>query len=145
MTQVRHTVSIALAAMLVACVADDVGTVCDGMEVPFESGATFEGDVTRAQGVEIIEFNVEFPCEDPVCVATLARGAYCSRECSNDSHCPDGFSCVAVMNIGPFEGRTFCVWKECNAPSDCGDPWVMGCEVVPQLSLQNETRLCGFR
>ena len=136
---------VALALMAAGCQTHDVGTTCEGMEIPFEPGSTLEGDVTRAQAPEVIEFDVEFPCEDPVCVITLGHGAYCSRECSDDAHCPAGFTCSTVMGVGPFEGYRFCVWRQCTQDSDCGDPWLVGCEIVPELSLETPTRLCAFR
>jgi hypothetical protein len=132
-------------ALLTACETDDVGSACPEMRTPFEPGATLEGDVARAQSPEVVEFDVNFTCYDPVCVITLGHAPYCSRQCTRDSQCPAGFGCQVVMNVGPFEGESFCVWKECGAVSDCGDPWVMGCEPVPELSLEQETRFCGFR
>jgi hypothetical protein len=134
----------ALLACAIGCETHDLGSPCPAMAIPFQPAEELDGGVQWAKGPEVVEFDVEFPCEDPVCVITLGHTPYCSRECATDANCPNGFQCRTVMDLGPFQGMRFCVWKTCAAPSDCGDPWVLGCERVPELSLQQETKVCRY-
>lgn len=129
--------------VLAACDSGDIGDVCDGMVVPDSQAPG--GDPTRTEGAELVEYNVLFPCDEPVCVATLGRGAYCSKECDRNGQCPTGFECREVMQLGPFAGRNFCVWSVCAVDSDCGNPWVAGCERVAELSLNGDVKLCKRR
>lgn len=132
-------------SLFAGCRNDDIGNSCPEMKVPDKGGATEEGDVLRAQGSEIVEYNAIFPCESAICVATLGRGAYCSSECSRDSQCPEAFGCRAVMDVGPFAGKTYCTWKECKTDDDCGDRDRFMCTRVPEQSLGNVVNLCGLR
>ena len=131
--------------MLVACDTDDIGTQCDGMIIADTGHATTAGDVMTSRGSEIVEYNTEFPCETTVCIATLGRGGYCTRECSTDSNCPAAFKCREVMSMGPFAGETFCAWKECKFSEDCGDVDKYACTEVEELSLGQIVRLCTLR
>lgn len=142
---IRRVACMTITAWGVGCATPDVGQSCPDMTVPFESHSTIGSDVAQAQSPEAVEFNVTFPCEHPVCVLTLGHEPYCSKECTHDGQCPTGFACRPVMTVGPFAGVQFCVWKPCNRDTDCGDPWEYGCEVVPELSLEFETRLCRRR
>ena len=128
-----------------ACEDNDIGEVCKGMVIPNDGGASSEGDVMRAEGSEIVEYNTEFPCESTVCVATLARGGYCSRECRKDANCPSAFTCRVIMDMGPFAEETFCAWRECEFSEDCGDIDKYACTEAPELSLGEVIRLCSFR
>ena len=138
-----------LAVGSLACQIKEVGSACPEMEVPVTAKTSFEADAERARGPESVEFNVRFGCDlDPVCIVTLGDDeAYCSQECFGQAQCPDGFDCLPVMQKGPFEGRQFCVWKECSTHADCGDPWLLECVVVKELSLgiDNEVKVCRFR
>ncbi|OGR12744.1 MAG: hypothetical protein A2341_18375 [Deltaproteobacteria bacterium RIFOXYB12_FULL_58_9] len=130
---------------LAGCQDDDIGVDCKGMDIPVESGATSEGDVMRAQGSEIVEYNAEFPCQTTVCIATLGRGGYCTQECTRDEQCPQAFSCRQVMDIGPFADSKYCSWKECENDDECGDPYEYACAKVEELSLGEVVKLCGWR
>ena len=110
-----------LLAVLAGCDDTDIGETCTGMVIPTEGSATSEGDVMRAQGSEIVEYNTEFPCESTVCVATLGRGGYCSEECRADANCPSAFTCRVIMEMGPFAEERYCAWRECEFSEDCGD------------------------
>ena len=132
-------------AWLSACADSDIGKECTGMQIPDPGGASSEGDILRAQGSEIVEYNATFPCSTTVCIATLGGGAYCTQECTRDEHCPPAFSCRAVMDLGPFAGETFCAWKECGSSNDCGDPDTYACTRVEELSLGTIVRLCDWR
>jgi hypothetical protein len=136
-----------LVALLAAAACDDsdIGQECTGMDIPVPSGASAEGDVLRAQGSEIVEYNAEFPCQTTVCVATLGRGGYCSQECTKDTHCPKAFECRTVMDMGPFAEQHFCVWKQCSRDEDCGDPYEYICAKVAELSLGEVVRVCDWR
>ncbi len=140
----RAPLWLALAAA-VACTETDIGKECTGMVVPDPGGASAEGDVMRAQGSEIVEYNAQFPCATTVCIATLGRGAYCTQECTRDEHCPPAFECRTVMELGPFAEQTFCAWKQCRASGDCGDPDTYACTRVEALSLGEIVRLCDWR
>lgn len=138
---------VGLAAALAAggCTESDVGQACPELEVPHQGEASTEGDVKRTEGSEVVEYNTAFPCEDIVCVATLGRGAYCTRECSTDANCPTAFTCRELINTGDFAGRKFCAWKECEQDDECGDPWEMACTEVPELGLTEHVKLCQRR
>jgi hypothetical protein len=132
---------------LAGCAVDNegIGSACPQMVVPFQGDATTEGDVRRTEGSEVVEYNTEFPCQDIVCVATLGRGSYCTRECRTDANCPEAFECRAVMSYGPFEGRKYCTWKECAKDTDCGNAWINACTQVPELGLTDTVKLCEAR
>lgn len=127
------------------CESDDIGDACPQMVVPIPSGATEEGDVLRAQASEIVEYSVEFPCEHSVCIATLGKTPYCSKECSKDTHCPTAFECRSVMDMGPFSNREYCAWRQCVDAEDCGNPFEYSCEHSPELSLGKNVGLCSFK
>ncbi len=120
-------------ALLGACSGGDIGQECTGFDVP--NPGTGEGGAGsgQSQGSEIVEVNVEFPCESLTCVATVGRGGYCSRECGSDSNCPKGFTCASVTLVGQFKDQTFCRWAECESNDDCGGGQI--CELVDELSL----------
>jgi hypothetical protein len=141
----RLALTLTLAAALIACEDNDIGRECTGMVVPVPSGGSSEGDVMRAQGSEIIEYNAQFPCSTTVCVATLGRGAYCSQECTRDEDCPSAFECREIMSLGPFAGQQLCAWKRCTSSGSCGDPDEFICSRVEELSLGEIVRLCDFR
>lgn len=133
------------AMLLTACETNDIGQPCPNMEVPNPGSATTDGNVARTEGSEIVEYNVKFPCESIVCVASVGKGAYCSKECTSSGECPGGFECRAVMDYGPFTNETFCVWRECTKDTDCGDPWVMGCKKVKETNVGVPLSFCEFR
>jgi hypothetical protein len=139
-----------------ACDDSDVGDECSGMDVPVESGATSEGDIQRAQGSEIVEYDATFPCSSAVCVASLGRGAFCSSECRTDDHCPQPFACRTILTeldptslpeeVGAMLEQTYCVWRECVSDDDCGDRATYVCAKVEELSLGGElVRMCDWR
>ena len=145
-----------LALGAAACDDSDVGDDCSLMDVPIESGATSEGDVQRAQGSEIVEYNAEFPCSSTVCVASLGRGAFCSAECKTDDHCPQAFECRNILteldleslpdDVAAMLEQKYCIWRRCNADKDCGDEFEYVCAKVEELSLGGEiVRMCGWR
>jgi hypothetical protein len=138
--------------VLPTCTTDDIGKECVGMNVPNPGGSTSEGDIIRAQGSEIIEYNTNFPCDDIVCVATIGSGGYCSRECASDDNCPPAFRCRSVMADGvladrnPLSDRKYCVWRECSVDQDCGDPWTLACkQVVEEGAAGSSFRICASR
>ncbi|MEE8408607.1 MAG: hypothetical protein V3T05_03285 [Myxococcota bacterium] len=146
MSRVAALVLACVAPTLVACDTDDIGTICEGMVIADPGHATTDGDVMTSRGSEIVEYNVTFPCENTVCIATLGRGGYCTRECSiRGSNCPSAFECREVLSIGPFAGETFCAWKECTFSEDCGDVDKYACTEVKELSLGKIVRLCALR
>lgn len=132
---------------LVACTAqsEDIGHGCPNMVVPVQGVATTVGDDRRAEGSEVVEYNTDFPCQDIVCVATLGRGSYCTRECRSDANCPQAFECRVIMTYGPFAERKYCAWKQCQKDTDCGDAWVNACTDVPELGLTETVKLCEAR
>ena len=106
---------------------------------------------------EVVEQNVEFPCDDLICVATDGRSGYCSKKCREDAGCPAGFECRQVQVIGEFANDKFCTWKHCDRPKDCGLKDDFRC-CHPETSSQcggkaeglhaeagEEVKLCTFR
>lgn len=140
-----------LAVVVMGCETGDIGTPCPEMDLGGEQptspadGNADDGSVVSVRGNEAVEYNVEFPCTSAICVATLGRQPYCSRECDDKMQCPDGFSCRRVMAMGPLAGRTYCAWKECDNHGDCGDPWSLACTRVLEESLADEVRVCSWR
>jgi hypothetical protein len=108
--------TIALMMMGLGCETHDIGKPCYNMislDPPKAGG-------TRLETQEVVEQNVEFPCNDMICVSTDGRAGYCSRKCREDAGCPAGFECRQVQQIGEFAGDKLCVWKRCERPKDCG-------------------------
>jgi hypothetical protein len=127
---------------VLACQKDDIGIPCVGMNLPNAGGSTSEGDVIRAEGPEIVEYNVNFPCDGVVCVATIGSGGYCSKECTEDRECPQAFVCRTVQDYGPLADRKYCVWRQCKTDADCGDPWTMTCK---QAFASMSIWICALR
>ncbi|HSI04247.1 MAG: hypothetical protein ACAI38_05230 [Myxococcota bacterium] len=141
----RHLVVLLIPLLACAGETEDIGLACPNMVVPFQGEASTEGDLRRTEGSEVVEYNTEFPCQDIVCVASLGRGSYCTRECRSDANCPQAFECRVVMTYGPFEDRKFCTWKQCQEDTDCGNAWINACTVVPELGLTETIKLCEAR
>lgn len=141
----RLAIALLIGALTPGCEQEDVGSACPDMDVPNQGEATLDGDVRRAEGSEVVEYNTAFPCDDIVCVATLGRGSYCTRECAGDEYCPQGFECRVVMTYGPFAGRRYCTWARCDSDGDCGNPWLNACTAVPELGLTEPVKLCESR
>ncbi len=141
----RHLVL--LLPLLAACAGqgEDIGLACPEMVVPQQGEASTEGDLRRTEGSEVVEYNTDFPCQDIVCVASLGRGSYCTRECRSDANCPDAFECRVVMTYGPFASRKYCTWKTCQEDTDCGNGWINACTEVPELGLTETIKLCEAR
>ena len=86
--------------MLMGCNDDDVGQCCsliDGadaglipMPEPVDGGST-----------NAIRRDPRFNCEFLTCVAYQGSPAYCTRDCVDDSDCPDGFECRTVLQSDP--------------------------------------------
>lgn len=139
-------VAVVVGALLVtACSESDIGSDCPSVAVPTPNGASTEGDVVRTQGSEIVEYDAQFPCESTVCIATLGKTPYCSKECSTDAQCPDAFECRQVMELGPFAERKYCAWRECVSDSSCGDRDDTVCEPYAELSIGNPVSFCAWR
>ena len=135
-----------LVLSLVGCYATGgVGDPCEDLEVPPTNTSEIDGGLATSQGFDIVEKDTSFPCDGVICIATVGRGGYCSRECVSNDDCPNGFECAIATSLGPFANQTFCVWTRCEQDTDCGDPWLFQCETVPELSLAGEVKLCGLR
>ena len=116
------------------CFVEPVCVITLGNKSPYCSQSCFEPDSCPDGS----------PCEKGFCLSSSGESQKVA--CVND--CPQGFSCRTVMNVEPFKDRTFCVWKECEKDSDCGDPWVRQCTVIDELSLGDDTpdtKVCRFR
>ena len=101
----RRLLPILAVVTTMACEETDIGKECTGMVIPNEGGATAEGDVKRAEGSEIVEYNTAFPCHTTVCVATLGRPGYCSQECREDARGAVAARCSRCMGALVYSGQ----------------------------------------
>ena len=135
------TLRIAALALLGGCVKHDIGDACpdllDGIDPVDKVG-------TRTITQEVVGQNIEYPCEEMICVASEGRDGYCSRKCLSDAGCPAGFTCRTVQETGFFADEKFCVWKHCETPSDCGNEKKFCCSIVPGAEPVGELKLCEY-
>jgi hypothetical protein len=119
---------------LAACVDEDTGQCCtsvtqegkDRIPVPDRPMGTVPRDIIRC--------HPKFECEALACSSYQGSEPFCTRECSDDKPCPEGFECQPIIQseiptstCSP-PGVRFCVRKSCTQAGDCPDDWT--CELV---------------
>lgn len=124
---------------LVACENDDLGTFCPMEVTPIEQPT----DPLDVSFPSVVEVNTRFPCDALVCVSTLGREPYCSRECVSDSNCPSAFVCETVTELEPFAERSYCVWRPCTVQLECGDTSRYDC-IQGNYGPDTSSGLCGL-
>jgi hypothetical protein len=130
-----------------ACESRDVGNPCPELLGDTDAAA---GTGTRVESQEVVEQNVQFPCDELICIATDGRPGYCSKKCRENAGCPAGFECRVIQTIGPstgvsFAGELFCAWKPCHSPSDCGSKSDFCCVPAPSPEAGAQVKLCAFK
>lgn len=127
------------AATIVGCSAHDIGKECPQLLGDADPADPGEG---RTETAEVIAYDVTFPCEEMICIATAGRAGYCSKHCREDAGCPDGFECREIQPVGEFAGRKYCAWKPCESRGDCGDDFC--CVGVAGSDPVTDRKYCDF-
>jgi len=135
------TICVLLCYNFIACSSHDLGRPCPELTT---SGTIGQIDGNRALTQEIVEQNLSFPCESLICVATTGKTGYCSKKCTHDGSCPDGFECRTIQEVGPFKNDMFCAWKSCAKNKECGDS-KMRCSKTDNADPQGQLKLCGYK
>jgi hypothetical protein len=94
-------VAFALAASAAGCVGSDVGTCCQAL--PGRNPELIPVPKTNAMGqfIDDISQDPAFDCFALTCVSFRGSMAYCTEPCQADDGCPDGFSCMPVLQSDP--------------------------------------------
>jgi len=128
---------------LVACQGNDLGHACPQLLTDKTTGVVtppFSGSGAEITTQEAVGQDASYSCASLICVATQGRSGYCTQKCLDDAGCPGGFTCRVVQSVGYFANVSFCVWKECDKKSDCGN--MQCCTVVPFDHPVKELSLC---
>lgn len=114
------------AAVLAGCQEEDTGACCRALS---EEGrmALPTPDPAGTGGIpkDLVGRHPAYDCDALTCVSWQGSDPFCSRRCSADRPCPEGFDCQPVLQSSPGAeaqiqpGDTFCVRKTCNADGDC--------------------------
>ena len=92
--------AVAIGSLLAGCSNDDVGRCCraiDGAE-----NVVIPMPVQTENGLQnAIRRDPNFACDFLTCVAYQGTSAYCTKDCIDDSDCPDGFECRTVLQSDP--------------------------------------------
>lgn len=127
-------VALLLASAMTACVEEDTGHCCT---VPPNADAGIIPIPDRPDGAvpkDIVRVNPRFNCEELTCASVQGSEPYCTRECTEDKPCPDGFECVQILQSDPGPGSSIrfgdrhCARKDCSKDGVC--PSDFTCETV---------------
>jgi hypothetical protein len=139
---------------LVGCKSHDLGKPCT-----IKSSGVLPTQPVGGESplIEVVTVQRATECDSFQCLEDRGYAAYCTRECAVDTtgkvgptcttsadctqpqhcfqgrclndDCPGGFECQTVQDVGPLEGKLFCVYKEhCRGSNrECEDLGTMEC------------------
>lgn len=136
---------IILALCFQNCSKSELGDPCPDLPLPSEGSGPdpTNPEALTSNGLQVVGYDVNYPCDSTICVRTLGLDPMCSKECNSDDECDLGFVCDNVVSLGQFANRKFCVTQQCEQDSDCGDPWEFRCNPVSQVDEEgNLVKYC---
>ena len=108
------------------CQQEDTGQCCNALLSDASTAVPnpeFPGDGGIPRN--LVAQHPAFDCESLTCVSWQGSTAFCSRRCSANKPCPQGFNCKPVLESNPGAGAsiqpgdTFCVRQNCELDEDC--------------------------
>lgn len=93
----------ALALAVTGCEKDDVGVCCEVLD-PAKADripVAPEPDPANMSQASVIRQDPTFDCSGLTCTAYQGSKAFCTRQCNEDAECPEGFSCLSVLESDP--------------------------------------------
>jgi hypothetical protein len=91
-----------------ACLKDDVGTCCKVLDetqqdlIPVAPAP--DPNDPNMDPASVIRQDPLYDCSGLTCTAYEGSKAFCTRQCQDDTECPEGFTCAPVLKSDPGPG-----------------------------------------
>jgi|GEM_PF-5826634 len=135
---------------ITGCEGNDLGKSCPDKSVPGNTTppVTYNG-TDSTQGAKSVSTTLSLrrdeQCETFICLTSLVKADYCSRECSIDADCGGGFACLQIHPVGPLKDHKYCVLqRHCQTDRDCPRGNFFCQEFETSVTGQTE-RYCNIR